>query len=339
MSFSSLKKHLQLLFILCTVFSVAACKKNIGVRNPGTQPVEVFDELWNFMDKHYALFPQKQVDWRNTYNELRPQANNNLSDLELARLLNTMLLTLKDGHVNLITRSDTTTYTGFYTAYPANFNYRILITGYLNNSFKTAGPVIYKVVTGIGYMYLGSFGETISDKQLDDLFNDLKETKGLIVDVRNNTGGQGQNATNLFSRFLSEKKLVKYEVVKKDIGHSDFFDPIPFYISPAAAPYLKPVALLTNRACFSACNDFVLYMSLLPNVQQVGDQTGGGGGNPYNYILANGWKLQYTGMYSLSPDKKSIELGIAPDFPVEISSQEEIEGRDPIIDRAIELLK
>ena len=132
---------------------------------------------------------------------------------------------------------------------------------------------------------------------------------------------------------------VKLEVFKSGPGPNDFFGPLPFSISPAGITYNKKVILLTNRACFSACNDFALYMSLLPNVTLVGDQTGGGAGNPNNYILANGWKLQYSATYSLSPYKTHIENGISPDTPVEILPQDESEGRDSIILKAIKLLQ
>jgi C-terminal processing protease CtpA/Prc len=157
--------------------------------------------------------------------------------------------------------------------------------------------------------------------------------------VRNNSGGNGGNANKLFSYFIDKKMPVKYEVFKTGPGPSDFSEPLPFYIKPAGITYNKKVVVLTNRACFSACNDFALYMSLLPNVTLVGDSTGGGGGNPNNYVLANGWKLQYTATLTLAPDKRSIESGIAPDETVAITSENESAGKDPIIDRALELLQ
>ena len=80
-------------------------------------------------------------------------------------------------------------------------------------------------------------------------------------------------------------------------------------------------------------------MSELPNVKLIGDQTGGGGGIPYNYILANGWKIQYTASLTLSPEKTTIENGILPDLNVGITSIDEYNGRNPIIERAFQLLQ
>ena len=321
------------------VYISTGCEKPTIVKSPSSDPVAVFDELYNFMDTHYSMFSVKGVDWKQVYIEYRPQVKTEMSEADLFKLLSSMLYTLKDGHVNLMTRKDTSAYTNFYKAYPTNFNYANIVNRYLGNDFKTSGPIIYKVVNNLGYIYYKSFSRPVTDDDLNRIFTDVAPTKGLIVDVRNNFGGQSINTEKLFSRFISEKLLVKYEVTKRGVGHDDFFEPVPFYASPSLSPYKKNVILLANRLCFSTCNDFVLYMSLLPNVKIVGDQTGGGGGNPFNYVLANGWKIQYSATRTLSPDKSNIESGILPDYPIEISNADEVAGKDPILEKAFELLR
>ncbi len=329
------------LFTLTTIFLLllSGCEKGLNLKSPASDPVAVFDDLWGFMNTHYSMFPIKNVNWQQVYNEYRPQVKKEMSDADLYTLMSSMLYTLKDGHVSLMTNKDTATYIDFYQAHPTNFNYSNVINTYLKNDFKRSGPVIYKVADEIGYMYYPSFTISISESELDVIFNDFKETKGIIVDVRNNTGGQSINADKLISRFISEKKLVKFEVTKKGSGHNEFFDPTPFYASPAGVTYKNKIALLTNRKCFSTCNDFALYMSQLPNVKLIGDQTGGGGGNPNNYILSNGWKLQYSATYTLSPSKENIENGIKPNHKIDITSIDEIQGKDPIIEKAFEALQ
>jgi C-terminal processing protease CtpA/Prc len=123
---------------------------------------------------------------------------------------------------------------------------------------------------------------------------------------------------------------------KKGPGHEDFTDPQPYYLSPAGQHYNGPVVILTNRSCFSSCNDFILYMSILPNVKLMGDQTGGGGGLPRDYILSNGWKLQYTSTVTLSPAKEIVENGIQPDVNITITPIDETNGKDPILENAFQ---
>jgi C-terminal processing protease CtpA/Prc len=239
----------------------------------------------------------------------------------------------------VISGNDTVGYDGFYSKYPINFNYRNINDNYLGSNYKTSGPFVYKIMDNVGYIYYSSFKQYFSDAELDKVMQDMKSTKGLIMDIRSNFGGNSANVDKLASWFFSEKKLVKYEVRKSGPGHSDFSDPLPYYIEPSAIHYDKPVIVLTNRSCFSACNDFVLYLSELSNVRLYGDQTGGGGAIPGNYVLANGWKIQYSSTVTLSPSMKNVENGILPDVRIEISGLEESRGIDPIIDRAFLALK
>ena len=203
----------------------------------------------------------------------------------------------------------------------------------------TAGPVIYKIQDNIGYLYYDSFDHAVTAEQLDAVMAAMKNTKGLIIDLRSNHGGDSRNAELLFSHFITTRRLVKYEVFKNGPGHNDFATPEPYYINPSASYYPAPVCLLINRGCYSTCNDAALYFSQLNNSILIGDQTGGGGGIPNNYLLANGWKLQYTASATMSPDKQYIENGIQPAVQVSISMQDINNGKDPILEKAVQLLQ
>jgi hypothetical protein len=325
--------------IACFAFMHSGCEKALDIKNPPSHPVAVFDELWNVMDKRYALFSVKGVDWEKTYTEYRSMVNDSMTEKALFNLMVKMLETLRDGHVTLMSDQDTATYDNFYRAYSINFNYNNIMGYYLMNEYKVSGPVIYKIVNNIGYLYYNSFYNDISDAQIDMIINDMKDIKGLIVDVRSNTGGRSKNVDRLFRRFISARRLVKYESKKNGPGHDDFSEPEPFYLDPAGTAFTKPVVVLTNRSCFSGCNDFVSYMAELPNVKLMGDQTGGGGSIPYNYILANGWKIQYSATVTLSINKVSIENGIPPDDNIGITPIDEINGRDPILEKAYQSLQ
>ena len=320
------------------VFTQSGCEKVLD-KDPASNPVAVFDDLWTVMDQRYALFSIKGVDWQKTYTEYRSKVNDSMTEKELFNVLVNMLETLKDGHITLMSNTDTATYENFFRAYPVNFNNNNIIDYYLNNDYKVNGPVIYKIVNNIGYLYYNSFFNDISETQMDMIMNEMSAVKGIIIDIRSNTGGRSSNADKLFRRFISEKKLVKYELKKSGPGHDDFLEPEPFYLEPAGKAFTKPIVVLTNRSCFSTCNDFVSYMSELPNVKLVGDQTGGGGSIPYNYILANGWKIQYSATVTLSVSKASIENGIQPDYYIEITPIDEMNGKDPILEKAYQSLQ
>lgn len=311
----------------------------MNLKDPGSDPVTVFDDLWKFMDERYAMFSVKGVDWKKTNDQFRSQIRENMSDQELFDVLQSMLATLQDGHVSLVSPFDTAVYIDFYRGFPINFNYNNLLNNYLLNDYKTSGPVLYKIVSNTGYLYYGSFRTDISDAEVTTIFDEMKSTKGMIIDIRNNTGGKLENVNKIFNRFIGSKRLIKYEMRKSGPGHDQFFDPQPYYIEPAGQEYKSPVVMLTNRSCFSVCNDFVMYMSQLPNVKLMGDRTGGGGGLPQNYVLPNGWKLQYTASVTLTPAKTHIENGILPTLRIDITPQDILNGKDPIIETAFQSLQ
>jgi hypothetical protein len=327
----------QMFFVLSLMllFPVSCNKMKAGE----TDAAAVFEELWGVMNRRYALFNIKTANWDDVYTKYKPRFNSNMQQHELFGKLDDMLKELKDGHVALISPFDTSVYTQFYTAYSRNFNFNNVKKNYLQNEYKTSGPLIYKVVNQTGYIYYSSFANEIKDEDIASVLAQMSNVKGLIIDVRSNTGGSIQNAVKFAGHFIRETRVAKYERIKKGEGRNDFFEPQPFYITPAVAPFLKKVIVLTNRACYSACNDFVLYMMEEQHAQTVGDQTGGGGGLPYNYILLNGWKLQYTATETLSPAQIQVEDGLKPDIFMQISSLDEAAGIDPILEKAIQLIQ
>lgn len=331
-------RNLFVTVLAVQTFFLCGCKKS-DEKFSKHNPVSVFNEAWKVLDQRYSMFSVKQVDWDSVYQIFSPQVSNNISDKDLFGVISNMLAVLKDGHVSLYSAKDTFTYELFHTAFPDNFNYSNIQKNYLKNNYKTAGPFIYAVQNAVGYIYYNSFAASFGDDDLDKILTEMKSTKGIIIDVRNNRGGDPSNADLFFSRFIADKRLGKYELIKKGTQHDNFLEAMPYYVEPKGHYYNKPICILTNRTCFSACNDFALYMSELPNVKIIGDQTGGGGGIPYEYLLSNGWRLRYTATMTLSPDRHPIENGITPNVNVVITPIEEMNGRDPILEKAYELLQ
>jgi hypothetical protein len=315
--------------------SLAACKKN----DLAHSPPGLFRESWQVIDERYALFPVKAVKWDSVYEAFRDRFSSGLSPQETFNQLGSMLNLLKDGHVALLSPTDTSVYTGFYKPYPANFNFGNIVKNYLLNEYKVAGGIIYKVVGQVAYIYYRSFADAATDAELEALVLAVSKLKGVIIDVRNNTGGDLRNAQRFAARFIQSARLVKYELVKSGKGHDDFHRAQAFYLDPAMPVFGQRIVILTNRACFSACNDFVMYLADDPRVQVVGDLTGGGGGIPYRFILKNGWILQYTATRTLSAKEQPVENGIAPHIYKSITPSEEAAGRDVILEKAIELLQ
>ncbi|SEW53319.1 S41 family peptidase [Chitinophaga arvensicola] len=320
------------------LFSLTGCEKAL-IKDPVESPVAVFEKLWSVMDARYAMFDYKQTDWPEIYRKYRPMITAQTSNDELFRVCSEMLAVLKDGHVALLAGERRFIYNGYYTSSPHNFNMEVLKKKYLPG-MRYQGIVAYATSGKVGYLYIPSFREDLLATDMDLALQQLAHSTSLIIDVRDNTGGGSAKVDALTAQFMKEKMLLKYDIYRKGPGHNDFYAPIAKYLSPQNNAWTGiPVFVLVNKRCFSSCNDFVLYMSQLTNVKLVGDQTGGGGGTPFDYELPNGWLLKYSASMAISPEGENIEDGISPDYRVSNSLEDDSQERDAIFQFAFDKLQ
>ena len=304
-----------------------------------------FDALADIMDAHYCFFKDKDIDWQSVVAKYREQITEETTSFELFFLCAQMLDELKDGHVNLASRYSTSYYRRWWSDYPQDFNIRTLEEYYLEFNWLSTSGIIYKQLPGeIAYIYYPSFSSTISETSLDYILAILANSRGLIIDIRDNGGGALTNINTLVGRFIEEPYIGGYIMHKTGPGHDDFSEPYPMKYEPAPSGRVKwsgDIVVLTNRSCFSAANNFVSVMKGLPNVKIVGAKTGGGGGLPFTSELPIGWSIRFSACPILDAEGNEIENGIdpSPGCEVHASDEELAEGRDAILDFAIDLLK
>ena len=302
------------------------------------------DALWKIIDEHYCFLDYKQqeygLDWQQVHQKYRQQVTGNINNEQLFEVLGNMLSELRDGHVNLSAAHDFARYWHWFENHPANFS-DSLERRYLGTDYRIASGLRYKVLDdNIGYIRYESFSDGIGSGNLTEVLNYLLLCRGLIIDIRNNGGGDLTNAEKFAARFTNEKSLVGYIQHKTGPGHHDFSEKEPRYIEPAAAlRWQKPVCVLTNRHVFSAANEFTLYMKAMPNVKIVGDRTGGGAGMPFSSSLPNGWVVRFSAVPMYDALHQSTEFGIVPDYPVELQFEDVLRGEDTIIEYARKLLR
>lgn len=302
-------------------------------------PTGNFEALWQILDEHYCFFDYKQheygLDWNEVYHKYKVRVDDNMNEDQLFEVLCNMLSELRDGHVNLTYSMDYGRYWTWQEAYPKNFN-DSLERRYLGTDYKIASGLRYRILDdNIGYIRYESFQQPIGEGNLDDVLAYLALCRGLIIDIRNNGGGDLTTAELLAARFVHEKTLVGYMQHKTGTGHSDFSDMEPQYLEPSRnIRWHKGVCVLTNRSVFSAANTFAVMMRALPNVKIVGDHTGGGSGMPMSNSLPNGWSVRYSACPMYDRDRQQTEFGIVPDIQVSIGTSED----DEIIETARKLL-
>ena len=327
---------LAVIFLLAITVSFTSCVKEDEQSNTRQGN---FEALWKILDEHYCFFNDKQkeygLDWNAVYHKYKVRVNEQITNEQLFEVFSNMLAELRDGHVNLSTSYDYARYWSWHEDYPQNFSDE-LERQYPGTDYRIAAGLRYRILDdNIGYLRYSSFVNGFGDGNLDDVLSYFMLCRGLIIDIRNNGGGDLTYAEKLASRFVSEKTLVGYMQHKTGPGHNDFSDMEPMYLEPSARiRWHKPVCVLTNRSVFSAANEFVMYMKQLPQVSIVGDHTGGGAGMPFSSSLPNGWGVRFSACPSYDAQRQSTEFGIAPDYQVNLTDDDLRRGEDTIIEFA-----
>lgn len=325
-------------FILPFLF--AGC---IGEDDFANTPSGNFNALWSIIDERYCFFPQAEetfgFDWNAVYHKYKPLVAGCKDNAGLFDVLADMLAELRDGHVNLLSEYGTGYYWNWQLDYPLNFSDSIQ-RNYLGRDFKITNGIKYTELSdSIGYLYVGSFSGQFSADNLSLMLLSLKNTKGLVLDIRNNGGGMLTAAERLASVFAKERVHCGYIQHKTGKGHNDFSDPEKLYLEPSkGVVWLRPVVVLTNRGVYSAANHFVMLMRELPHVAIMGDCTGGGSGLPLNSTLPNGWGVRFSACPVLDAQGNHTEFGIEPDIKVGITADDWNSGRDTMIESAKELI-
>ena len=334
-------KHLNILFLLIGLLCATSCiREDVS----GNTPEANFESLWKIIDEQYCFLDHKKqeygLDWNQVHETYAKRITPSMGWEALFEVLSEIVAELRDGHVNLTSSLASSQYRQWFDSYPRNFSDSIQSI-YLKKDYNQSSGLTYQILeNNIGYIYCSSFSNGIGDGNLDQTLNRLAICDGLIIDVRNNGGGNLTTAQKLAARFTNQKTLVGYMTHKTGKGHSDFSNPYPVYIEPSnGIRWQKRAVVLTNRRSFSATNDFVNSMKQFPLITIVGDKTGGGSGLPFTSEIPCGWSIRFSASPMLDPQMNQIEFGINPDVKVDMTSEDMQKGKDTMIEIACKLLK
>ena len=328
-----------------------------------SSPEKVFEELWGVFPQRYAFFKLRGVDWKKQYESHRPRVHARTTDEELFKILSEMLAPLKDGHVTLAIKGkgkgkgkEKKEYCPEEQAdFEREFPSRKLQKKFWNMvaaTLKAAGFSEPREVAGIfdycrnkdfGYLRIAEMegpGKKALARALDRILGDLQDTRGIIIDIRDNPGGTDQFVYRVISRFADRKRVGHYKKTKKGPGEDDFTELKTRYLEPGGdVRYKGYLMLLTHDASYSGADVFAMLMADLPQTTIIGDHTNGIFSDMLERKLSNGWK------YSLSPQRyySSARVcyegkGIPVDVEIRNTRADLDKGTDPMIAKALELL-
>lgn len=338
----------KILSLLAFTLVLGACEKAETYDEVDNDFVRNFDVAWNLVNENYAFLGYKNIDWDKVYDEYKPRVENAKDQFEFFDIMCDFVDILRDGHSAIVSNFDR--YASNYAIEangepsPKDYISSDVVASYLLNRRVTKNGFAYGIIEQDGrrlaYLGYSDFSVGLDDTDIEYIAPFVNEADGLIVDIRNNPGGVAVYGLAFAGHFFLEKTLVGYTARKNGVGHDDFTEPGEYFVAPSAANNWteKPTMLLTNRNVYSTANIVASVLKYAPNVTLVGGRSGGGGGLPETYYLPNGWALVFPSNVIYNAQMQHIENGIEPDVEIHISAEDKNNGKDTILEKAIELL-
>ena len=329
------ENHTLYIGYIIATFLFLGCSELLVNEPDSTENITDFQSAWDIANTYYPFFEFKGIDWDSLYTVYYPQVLEAKGD-EIYFILYDLFKELKDGHVEIHTQGGFSipTYLWERNRDLKAFSPEV-VRSYFDKPLKVTGnyKIAYELIDNlIGYIHLSTFtkGDWIHD--IDKVLNYFKNTKGLVIDIRNNGGGSSITYDYMLSRFINEP--IEETVFFKNGSQKSW------WIYPGGVQYRGNVVILINGASFSASEIFPELMRQLPNVIVVGDTSGGGGGASEIFHLPSGKRLKLPVKYFKRLDGEMIEWnGIIPDIVVEQTETDIKLGREKKLEHSKTLLR
>jgi C-terminal processing protease CtpA/Prc len=214
---------------------------------------------------------------------------------------------------------------------------------------KTASTE-FKVLPGnIGYIALNQFENETVVKEFEAAFDEIAKTDALIIDIRNNGGGNSGNGGRILAYLTDQKFLTtsswrtrQYRPAFRAWGTMEEWYDVSAGRFGINAPkhYLKPVVVLLSPRTFSAAEDFAIAFDVLKRGKMMGEPTGGSTGQPLFFKMPGGGGARVCTKRDRYPDgREFVGVGIKPDIPVAQTLADFRAGRDTVLEAAADELR
>ena len=375
-------------FAVGLLAGTGACRKSalsLAEDLPATTYSQLFEDFWAKMNSHYLYWDIDTTDWERVHRIYRPLFSQ--LDMHVAAdaataagYFNTMTAGLTDGHYSIsyggslfpattvipsLDRKERTA--GWHIAYP----YLLLDTAYLDSGSVygsyinqdrqrisascglIGGSILYFSCDHFGLGQAYKAGTPNGVKEALTAFFSFLQTKGssiraIILDVRNNQGGDVSDLNFLLGRMITKKTLFGHTKYKSGSGRLDYtpwidatIEPQPGGVAPAA-PYI----VLADSYSASLAEAFVMAVKTLPGASFIGETTWGATGPLTTSDLYNGGSFTVSSFLSVATasaafqyiDGKSYEgKGYPPDIAIPFDLVALNGGRDAALEKAISL--
>jgi carboxyl-terminal processing protease len=173
-------------------------------------------------------------------------------------------------------------------------------------------------------------------RQFDIAMDSLRQSDGIILDIRGNFGGVAGMAMGFAGHFVDT--VIPVGVMKTRVQDMKFAIN-PRRVNTAnqrVTPFAGPLAIVVDELSISTSEVFAGGLQALSRARIIGSQTAGQALPAVAERLPNGDILYHAIADFLSPSGARMEGdGVIPDQPVRLTRDALLEGRDPALDAAV----
>ena len=225
---------------------------------------------------------------------------------------------------------------------------------YLSEWFREGAPdnkLIYRDTTTQQLVYTAIMGDagyidftSLDPTHIDSIMKVMWNTKGLIFDLRGyNDDGR---LARIYNKLLSQPAFfgIRDEVDYTAPGKFHFMGylvqkEVKYLGIKNDNPYKGKVVVLIDQSTQSAEELWAMIFKTIPGVKLIGSQTSGADGNITHLYLTNGIDITFSGVGIYYPDGRATQrVGIVPDIVVKPGVKDIQQGRDVLVERAVELI-
>jgi C-terminal processing protease CtpA/Prc len=200
-------------------------------------------------------------------------------------------------------------------------------------------PITRLINPEIGYADL----DRLTSEMVDKMFEDFKETKAIIFDMRGYPNGTAWS----IAPHLTDKKEVygasfrRYAPMGIQTGHAShltlFDQPLP---SPRAPYYQGKTVMLIDERTQSQAEHTGLFFEAANGTKFIGSQTAGANGDVTNFAIPGQITLFFSGHDVRHADGRQLQrIGLVPDVLVKPTIKGIVEGKDEVLEKAIEYVE
>ena len=203
----------------------------------------------------------------------------------------------------------------------------------------------------VGYLRITNFWEDDFRTSFDSILPSVLKTKALIIDIRDNGGGNSGNGDYVLRKlatapFKSDSwstrqympAFISWEQ-KERVYKSEGELMMP---DTTAGAYNKPIVLLVDNGTFSAAEDFAAAFKSMKRGKMVGTPTGGSTGNPILVeLVPERVEARICTKHDVAADgTEFVGIGLQPDVVVKETYKSWFKNKqNAVMTKALELLK